>query len=202
MKANTKKQREAWLVRAVNIFRREWAKLDVAIPADVQVTCGFPGGGSPNKRIGECWPRARSRSGVNEMMINPVLQDTLTVLDVLGHECLHAVDDCASKHGRVFTKNSAKVGYSGGKHSAAVSVPAKALLAKIAKQLKPYPHGAVILVRKENKSNSGLHKFACCTDVLYSTAKMVEQHGCPTCRECGEEMQLFDRTKKPVIETI
>lgn len=208
-KINSKTVREAWLQRAARSMAKSWKKLGVEVPADVAVTCGFPGGGSPNKRIGECWPRQRSTRGVNEVMINPILDQPLTVLDVLGHELLHAVDDCKSKHGKGFSKNSRAVGYSGGKHSSAETKAAKAALVALAKVLGPYPHGEVIIVKKQQKESAGLHKFQCAVagegeaaDVLYSTAKMVEVHGIPVCRCHGEPMVPTERKEKTTVQTI
>lgn len=197
MTATTSKAlREAWLRRGVEMFTRAWQAAGIAVPADVQVSCSFPGGGSPRARIGECWPRARSAAKVNEIFINPTLDSSLEVLDVLGHELLHAVDDCKSKHGSTFTKNSKRVGYSGGKHSAAKTDAAKALLASMHAALGDYPHGRIALSVKPVKPNAGLHKFSCklgCGDVLYSTSRNVELFGAPSCRECGEPMVAMNR---------
>lgn len=197
-------QREVWLNRATALFTSHWATLGVKVPADVQLSCGFPGGGSIRRRIGECWPRSRSAIKVNQVFVSPVLAEPLVALDVLGHELLHAADDCLSMHGRVFTRNSAMVGYSGGKHSAAVSVTALALKDSMLKRLGAYPHGQVLLNVKKAKTSDGLHKFTCEEhgDTLYSTAKMVDEHGVPKCRKCGEDMLLHDRAKKKVITTV
>lgn len=201
MKKNQQQQREEWLNRATNLFRIHWATLGVKVPKDVQLSCGFPGGGSIRRRIGECWPRVRSAKKVNQVFISPVIDAPLAALDILGHELLHAVDDCASGHGQVFTKLSGRVGYSGGKHSKAETPAAVAHLKLMSKSLGRYPHGAVTLSAKKAKSNTGLHKFTCEEhgDTLYSTEKMVATHGVPKCRECGEDMVAHDRTKQVVI---
>ena len=210
-KANGMKLREEWLQHAVTRFIVAWGKQGVAVPSDVQVACGFPGGGSAHKRIGECWPRARSLAKVNQVFINPTLDHPLQVLDVLGHELLHAADDCQSGHGKAFTALSKRVGYSGGKRSAAQSDDVKRLLTVIAGELGPYPHREVILVKKQRKASDGLHKFMCSVeddpevdtpDVLYSTAKMVEEHGAPVCRCHGEPMRPVERGEKKIIQTV
>lgn len=204
-KTVTKTQREAWLNKATRKITRAWKKLGVTVPADVQLSCGFPGGGSPQRRIGECWPRSRSEKGVNQVFINPILDSAAQVLDVLGHELIHAVDDCQSKHGPNFTKLSGRVGYSGGKHSKVESDTAKALLVKLMQQLGAYPHGALDLTRRAKKENTGLHKFACVAggeDILYSTSKNVERFGSPKCRCCGEDMAPAGRNDKKEIQTI
>jgi len=206
MKTPTKpiaKLRERYLQRATSKFRAAWAKRGITVPADVQVTCGFPGGGSPTKRIGECWPRSRSASKVNEVMINPTVDVTGMALDILGHELLHAVDDCQSKHGTAFSRNSRMVGYSGGKHSTSETPEAKKLIAKIAKSLGEYPHGAVKLVKKEKKESSGLHGCECgCGNKVFATAKKLEDFGFPACGACGEQMLPVDRNDKKVVVTV
>jgi hypothetical protein len=214
--ANGTGLREEWLQRAVTGFAMEWSKLGVVVPNDVRVSCSFPAGGNPTKRVGECCPRSRSMAKVNEVFINPILEVPLMVLNVLGHELIHAADDCEHKHGKVFTMLSKRVGYSGGKNSAAKSDEALLFLAKLAGELGPYPHREVLIVKKPQKENTGLHKFECAVgvkesedgeeaakpDVLYSTAKMVELYGIPLCRCHGEQMFPVDRQKKNEITTV
>jgi hypothetical protein len=197
--------RERWLQRAISRYIKRWAKLGVTVPQDVRVTCGFPGGGSPSKRIGECWPRSRSLQGVNEVFINPILENSSAVLNVLGHELVHAADDCQHKHGPAFSRLCALVGYSGGKAAQAEAKSALEFQASVVKALGAYPHAAVTLVKKAQKENTGLHKFECGNgqgDVLYSTAKKVEEQGVPKCRCCDEPMMPAERKTKSVVQTI
>jgi len=196
--------RELWLIKATNILRTRWASMGVTVPDDVKVTCGFPGGGSPRRRIGECWPRGRSAANVNEVMISPVLDRPLDVLDVLGHELLHAADDCKSGHGAAFTANSKRVGYSGGKHSKIVTPEAVALVQVMLEKLGAYPHAKVELTAKKRNASHGLHKLECgCGNCSYMTAKKIEEFGFPVCGACEEPMVLnSERTKKKVITTI
>ena len=196
--------RELWLIKATDILRTRWASMGVTVPADVKVTCGFPGGGSPRRRIGECWPRARSGANVNEVMISPVLDVPLIVIDVLGHELLHAADDCKSGHGAVFSRNSKLVGYSGGKNSKIDSGEAMALAQVLLEKVGPYPHAKVQLVGKKRNASHGLHKLECgCGNVSYMTAKKIEEHGFPVCGSCEEPMVLCsEREKKKVVRTI
>jgi hypothetical protein len=155
-------------------------------------------------------PPVPSRPGI---LINPTLGSPFKALDVLGHELLHAADDCQSGHGRAFTKNSILVGYSGGKNSQATSKVAVEYVQHLAKVLGPYPHGALELalevtevttVTKVTKAYTGRRRFECAKDrtVLYSTDKKVEEHGAPRCLICGGEMQPGKRRKKKVVTTI
>lgn len=201
---NIPQQREEWLNRATGLFTRHWATLGVKVPSDVQLSCGFPGGGSIRRRIGECWSRSRSARKVNQVFISPVIDNPIKALDILGHELLHAVEDCRSGHGRNFTKLSGRVGYSGGKSSSAETPQAKAMIAGMCKVLGKYPHGAVSIPEKKAKTSSGLHKFTCEEhgDVLYTTEKKVAKFGAPKCRKCGGEMQRHDRQKQKIIVTV
>lgn len=89
------KTREEWLRRACARLSAEvFAPTGFALPPDVRVSCSWPGSGSPSKRIGECWSRAASEQGVNEVFISPKIDDPLRVLDILVHEGIHAIDDC------------------------------------------------------------------------------------------------------------
>lgn len=71
------KAREEWLSHAAHALREGFVTHGgVAVPADVKVSCGFPGGGSATRRIGECWPRSRSAAKLNEVFISPVSPKT------------------------------------------------------------------------------------------------------------------------------
>ena len=191
------KLREEWLKEASKMFREEWIKFGVEVPADAVASAGFPGGGSPRSRIGECWPRARSARKVNEIWINPTLDDATQVADVLGHELLHAVDDCKSGHRAAFTANSKRVGYSGGKHSQATTDDAKRLISDIVALCGPYPHGKLDITKRKQKESSGLHGCECgCGNKVYVTAAKVAEFGLPSCANCGEQFHPVGRGTK------
>ena len=197
-------QREAYLIKATTIFRKEWKKLGVTVPTDVQVSCGFPGGGSVFKRIGECWPRSRSKAGVNQVFINPTQSASRLVLGILGHELLHAVDDCKSGHTGAFNRNSKAVGFSGGKTSLPSTIDAQRLVEVIISKLGEYPHAALDAQKPKQKKSDGLQKYECevCEDVLYTTMKKAELFGAPCCRECGQSMTNAARQKQKTVTTV
>lgn len=133
------RSREESLRCGVSQLRDWFASKGVTVPADVCVSCGFPSGGAAHKRLGECWPRARSDYKRNEVFVNAIASDGTMVLSILAHELLHAADDCESKHSTQFTAMSKLIGFSGGKHSAPQSAEAKAAMAEIAASLGLYP---------------------------------------------------------------
>ena len=88
------------------------------VPLEIQVSCGFPSTGIRSGHIGQCWPSACCSNTSNQIFISPILDDSLEVLDTLIYELVHAVDDCAHKHGREFKKIALKIGMTGPMRSA------------------------------------------------------------------------------------
>ena len=178
--------REEWLNAGLNALR-PWfqEKAQVEIPSDTRVSVGFPGGGSARKRIGECWPRARSKDNVNEIFINPTLSDPVQMLDVLAHEAVHAVDDCVSGHKKAFRTIAKAIGLEGKMTSTHAGVELKAELERILATLPPLTHGALDLTGRK-KQPTRLVKLECdsCGMLIRTTAKWIEQTGNPSCA-CG-----------------
>ena len=178
--------REEWLNAALAALR-PWFKsrADVEIPTDARVSVGFPGGGSARKRIGECWARKVSKDGVNEIFISPVLQDPARMLDVLAHEIVHAVDDCASGHKGEFKRIAKDVGLEGKMTATHAGAELKAELDRIIATLPALTHGALDLsTRKKQPTRLVKLECDCCGMILRTTAKWIEQTGNPTCA-CG-----------------
>lgn len=178
------KAREAWLADALEplalIFREDGG---VALPP-VRVSCGWPGGGSPRKRIGECWSRAASADKVNEIFISPLLDDPVTVLDVLVHELVHAVDDCASGHGKAFKQLGSAVGLEGKARSMGAGAELRGQLAVIAEELGPYPHAKMQLRPKKPQTAQKAQRWSCyeCTGRFSFPKQQNERPAyCPCC---------------------
>jgi len=182
--------REQWLNLALDQLRplfRE--KAGVEIPPDARVSVGFPGGGSARKRVGECWPRVRSRDNVNEIFISPVVSEPLKMLDVLAHEAVHAVDDCTSGHGGAFKRVALAIGLTGKMTATVAGEELKAELERIVSALPPLAHGALDLSGRK-KQPTRLLKLECCGCgmIVRTTAKWMDERGAPTCA-CGCEFK-------------
>jgi hypothetical protein len=178
--------REKWLNLALDQLRPLFErKANATIPHDTRVSVGFPGGGSARKRVGECWPRIRSRDGINEIFISPVVAEPLRMLDILAHEAVHAVDDCASGHGKAFKSVAKAIGLTGKMTATVAGEELKAELEAILAALPPLTHGALDLSGRK-KQPTRLLKLECdgCGMIVRTTAKWVEQTGNPTCA-CG-----------------
>lgn len=194
--------REEWLVAGMKALAEWFRSQGVPVPTDYRVACSFPGGGSPRKRIGECWARSRSQAGINEVFVSPTIADPVDALNIGGHELLHAADDCKSGHKGDFNKFSRMVSYTGGKQSQAAG-EALVRIRALAVDLGPYPHKALVLVAKQAKEGNGLHGCECgCGNKVYSTAKKLEEYGFPVCPACGEEMLPVERGTKSVKVTV
>lgn len=185
--------REQWLLHAVEFIRNEFP--DVSIPR-VNVSCSWPGGGSPAKRIGECWPAKASKAGINELFISPKLEDPQRVLGILTHELAHAVDDCAHGHRAPFTKIARALGCEG---KATQMVPPESItsawVVRMVNAHGKYPH------RVLDKSQSGQKKQATrmlkaeCMD-CESVWRMSAKHmaGVTMCPVCGGSDLVLDGT--------
>ena len=191
--------REQWLLHAVAVCADRFAARDKPIELPkVNVSCSWPGGGSPAKRIGECWARAASAAGVNEIFISPKLEDPVKVVQILVHELAHAVDDCRSNHKAGFTAIARSMGCVGKPTQMQPSEAwAQEVAAEVIARFGAFPH------RKLDKSLSGqkkqtarMIKCECgsCGAVWRMAKKHIDaaEHGmwCPVCGEVqhhGEE---------------
>lgn len=175
--------RETWLNKATKLLSKRFVQAGLpAVPADVKVSCGFPGGGSPRKRIGECWPRALSSAGVNEIFINPTQSDKTQVLAILAHELAHAIDDCKSGHNAPFVKLVRGIGLEG-KPTATYAGPEFTAWAE-ALSLPDFPHGALRPARAKADRSGVRVKLTCEVsghNYWMSKAAFQEQLYCPFC---------------------
>jgi hypothetical protein len=103
------KYAEVWLHEAVELMRPRFAAAGYAIPP-VHLSVGFSvyGYRVNTKRLifGTCSSRKMDKDGINQIFISPVLDDPIQVLSTLGHELVHAIDDCKHRHGPVFQQIS------------------------------------------------------------------------------------------------
>lgn len=187
-KQQTNPTREAWLNQALAkmapLFKD---KAGVEIPSDARVSVGFPGGGSARKRIGECWPRERSQDKVNEIFISPTLSDPMRMLDVLAHEAIHAVDNCASGHKKEFKRIAKAIGLEGKMTATKAGEELRKELEAIIAALPALTHGALDLNgRKKQPTRLIKMECECCGMIIRTTQKWIEQTGEPSCA-CGGE---------------
>jgi hypothetical protein len=97
---------EAWLDEACQLICENFSKKGFLIPK-IRVLFGFSTSGHNNKKEkgnhkGECLSRAWTHDKVNIISITPVARRAIDALSTLGHEIIHAIDDCENQHGKRF----------------------------------------------------------------------------------------------------
>ncbi|MER7445027.1 hypothetical protein [Micromonospora avicenniae] len=139
--------REAWLHRAVEVFRPRFDEIGMPLPERVHVSVGFSYGAraESGKILGSCWAKRASADGVNHIFISPESGDTVEVLETLLHELIHAADDCQSGHKGAFAEAATRLGFMGPMTATPASVELAAELMTIAETLGDYPHGALTI---------------------------------------------------------
>lgn len=103
---------DAWLNAAVDRLVPIFHDADLEVPP-LRIHLGWTSRGLRTRRIGECWPRGASQDGVATIFITTQMESPASILDVLMHEMVHAVDDCAHQHGKEFVKIAKQVGLVG-----------------------------------------------------------------------------------------
>jgi SprT-like family len=106
------------------------------------VSCGFASSGLRSGHIGQCWCSQSSADTRNQIFISPALCEPVDVLDTLVHELIHAVDNCAHKHGKEFKKMALGLGLKGPMRSAGAGPELKAKLQALLPQTGHYPHSS------------------------------------------------------------
>lgn len=190
--------REGWLVAAAELL---WPRIVAAggtRPERCRVSCGWPSGGallraSSNRRtLGEAW-HGGSEDGAREVFISPALALPVEVLDVLGHELVHAACEPGTGHGPVFAAICKSIGWTNGKPTQARAGD-KALeeLAEMAKALGPYPHAKLDRM-PTGKQKGRMVKGLCpdCGVILYGSRNAWDQ-GLPECGACGQVFTIDD----------
>ncbi len=181
--------REEWLRAAIKVLDvRVFSKAGYPLPP-VATSVGFPStmGISKKRRcLGECWKRIASDDGINQIFLNPTLNSAHEVVDVLVHELVHAVDDCASGHGSTFRKICKAVGLTEGTPaSAAAGADLVPVIEEICKDIGEFPHATLRPSEHNKKQTTRLRKIECpkCGYTCRITSKWAEI-GMPVC-PCG-----------------
>jgi hypothetical protein len=197
--------REAWLQHAIAALRPLFADANITLPDEIAVSCGFPGGGSPRKRIGECWATRASEQAIPHLFISPVLDKREDVLGTLVHELVHASDDCASGHKGDFAKRAKAVGLTGKMTATVAGDDLAKRLDDIAKRIEAkhgeYPHKAIRLGGKVRTSPKSWHKAYCpesgCEYHVRVSRKPWEEIGAPACAEHTTTLLVCDTLDEP-----
>ena len=110
---------------------------------------------------------------------------SLKMLDILAHEAIHAVDNCASGHKKEFKRIAKAIGLEGKMTATKAGEALKAELQTIIEALPALTHGALDLNgRKKQPTRLIKLECDCCGMIIRTTTKWIEQTGNPTCA-CG-----------------
>ena len=177
--------REEWLQHAAFYCRAHFQAAGIDCP-EVNVSVGFPGGGSARTRIGECWSGRAAADGMAAVFISPTLSDAGKVLGVLVHELVHAAVGTEHGHKAPFKQAAVAVGLCGKMTATDETPELQATFAQWMVVLGDYPHAALGLSDRK-KQTTRLIKCECteCGYTVRTTAKWLEV-GAPLC-PCNRE---------------
>jgi hypothetical protein len=192
MTTNTHTHREAWLHAVANGMREAFKQHGYPIPEKVRLTCGFPSVravAARNRRIGECWSSSNSADEHHEILISPVIADSMRVAGILCHELIHAAVGLDKGHKGPFRKLAIALGLEG-KMTSTTEGPAFIRLATpILDAAGPYPHaGLAAMSNGRKKQTTRLIKCECeeCGYIARVAQKWLDDAGPPHCPQHGE----------------
>lgn len=222
-KTNTASQtlnREGWLTAfAVEIAPLIKQRTGLSVPlSKTRLSCSFPRTrATPNKNggytIGQCFHADGHKSGLHEVMINPlrdkVIETVQTkegpeghgIAETIIHELIHASLPMGVGHKAPFARAAKQMGLQGKPTATNAGPELVERIKEIADKLGPYPHRA-IEGEWGRKQTTRLLKVMC-TDCGYIneagngytariTLTWIENAGLPTC-PCGATMSLIEK---------
>lgn len=173
--------REEWLSSAVEELRPVFDPIN-PLPEKIRVTCGFPSVRSTalKKRIGEHWSPKASEDQTHEILISPVLDDSVEVFAVLVHELAHAATDGDGHQGR-FPATVKSLSLEGKPSQTYAGDAFKQRFKDLIDGLGPYPH-AKLNVGSHKKQSTRMLKAVCpaCGYTVRLTSKWLAV-GLPIC---------------------
>jgi hypothetical protein len=198
MRVMRRHNREAWLHAVAEALGDAFKQHGYPIPAKVRLACGFPsirGMAASRRRTGECWSDAQSADGHHEILISPVIADSLEVAAILAHELIHAA--VGNKHGHKgpFRKLALAIGLEGKMPSTTAGEAFKRLAAPILDEVGPYPHAELSVGGDDRKKQTTrLIKCECegCGYIARVARSWLDTSGAPICPQCRKEMEWDD----------
>lgn len=189
--SNVYVHREAWLHAVAAALREPFKRAGHPIPAKVRIGVGFPsvrGIAAKNQRIGECWSNTRSGDDHHEIIISPVIADSMRVAGLLAHELTHAAVGVQHGHKGPFRALAKAIGLEG-KMTATVEGEAfKRLAQPILEAIGPYPHAELhAMTNGRKKQVARLIKCECgkCGYVARVARQWIDDQGAPHCPAHG-----------------
>lgn len=197
MSTITFQDRESWLTEAANLMLD-----DIIMPVvdasdydyerpNFRISVGFPKHTRGGKAIAVCFVREVSTDGVNEIFINPEIDNPVEVMSSMAHELIHAVDDCASGHQNFFAYVARKIGLEGKLTSTHAGESLEAKLVEYSDLLGAFPHSRMSIEKGRKKQTTRQIKVSCqnsdCGFIFRTSQTQIEKlfsnpHAtCPAC---------------------
>jgi len=189
--------REAWLTEAAQLLLDDLitpvveAKGYTYQRPPIRISVGFPKHTRGGKAIAVCFARAASTDGVNEIFVNPEIDEPEQVLGTLAHELVHAYDDCESGHQHFFAAIARGIGLEGKLRSTEPGLDLRKRLAAYHELLGKYPHSRMNTDVTHKKGGTRQLKVTCtgCGFIFRTSAKWAahidDGSTCPVCRVVG-----------------
>jgi hypothetical protein len=136
--------RETWLNELAAMMAPRFAELGFPIPK-FRVAVGWTGAGKVSFVGGECWHSSRSADGVFEIIVAPILDDSMEVAGVLAHELTHAAVGFDCGHKGDFKKVATALGLKGPMTSTTPGPSFIAYAQPFLDQLGKLPHAKILL---------------------------------------------------------
>ena len=157
---------------------------------DYRVSVGFPKHSRGGKAVAVCFSKEASTNGMNEIFINPEIDDPIEVLSAVTHELIHATDDLRSGHRHFFAAVARSVGLEGPLTATFAGDALKATLEEYVAMLGSFPHNRMVMDRAHKKGTTRQLKVECdwlLCGFMFRTSqaqmdKMMSSHRrCPAC---------------------
>lgn len=191
--------REEWLTKGIEKLKPMFAAINVTIPENIRVSCGFCKG---KAAIGCCCPETKSEGKMIEIFIDPQIAESTRALDVLAHELIHASlfgDTERHGHGGKFKTIAEKIGLLPPMKATTASPLLRDRLAAIVKEIGEYPHQAFhdFHLSRSTPDEEKSKTFICPRrDYQVSVKNKYSEKAEPVCPICGETMRLKKKGEK------
>lgn len=143
------KTREEWLTAATTALRPILEeRTGMTLPKVIRLSCGWPHA-TPGRGVGWCYESEVSSDRSSNVFVSPTVTSPFLILAILGHELIHAADDCRSNHNGPFRKAHKAMGFVGKPTGCEAGPELQSILVRIARRLGEYPHKALAPMRHE-----------------------------------------------------
>lgn len=136
--------RETWLNELAALMAPRFEELNKPIPK-FRVAVGWTSAGKTSKVGGECWHSSNSADKVFEILVSPILDESMHVAAVLAHELSHAAAGFKHGHKGDFAKLMAALGLLRPYTSSVAGDAFKAWVQPFLDQLGDIPHARILL---------------------------------------------------------